>query len=118
MLLTRRAPDHIARPNFLFRATLALHPPTSGCDDQGLPERMRVPCCPSAGLERDTDGEHACRSCRLGQRVNSYSAGKVLSRSFAGRLRTTLFDIHFLNSLSDGVRTLSPVLKRLRIYFS
>src|SRR5260370_31933903 len=39
ILLTRRAPDHIARPNFLFRATLALHPPTSGCDYQGLAER-------------------------------------------------------------------------------
>src|SRR5947207_11990950 len=27
MLLTRRTPDHIARPNFLFWAALALHPP-------------------------------------------------------------------------------------------
>src|SRR5258708_532626 len=78
MLLNRRTPDHIARPNFLFRATLILHPPTSGGADQGLPERMLVPCCPSAGLERDTDSEHACRSWRLDQRVNAYDAGKIL----------------------------------------
>src|SRR5882724_804545 len=108
MLLTRRAPDRIAGSNFLFRATLALDPPAPGRDDQRLPQRMRVPCCPSAGLERDTDGEHTCRSWRLGQWVNAHSAGKVLSRSLAGRLRTALFDIHFLNSFSDGNGTLSP----------
>src|SRR5712692_7420238 len=73
---------------------------------------MPMPRRPSAGLERDTDGEHACRSCRLGQWVNAYSAGKVFSRSFARRLRAALFDIHFLNSFSDGNRTLSPVCLR------
>src|SRR2546422_1943861 len=86
MLLTRRAPDHIARPNFFFRATFALHPPKSGSDDQGLPERMRVPCCPRAGLERDTDAEHARRIGCLEQWVNAYRAGKILVRSFAGGL--------------------------------
>src|SRR2546423_8314428 len=82
MLLTWRAPHHIARSNFLFRATIALHPPTSGCNDQGLSERMPVPCCPSAGLERNTDGEHACRIGCLEQWVNAYHAGKVLSWSY------------------------------------
>src|SRR5713226_9768960 len=86
MPLTRRAPDDIARPNFLFRATLALHPPTSGGDDQGLPERMRVPCCPSAGLERNTDAQNARRIGCLEQWVNAYHAGKILIRSFAGGL--------------------------------
>src|SRR4249920_428422 len=43
VLLARRAPDHIARANLFFRATLALHPSASFRDDQGLPERMRVP---------------------------------------------------------------------------
>src|SRR5881398_1735381 len=95
MLLTRRAPDHIARPNFLLRATLALHPPTSGCDDQGLPEWMRVPCCPGAGLERNTDAQNARRIGCLEQRVNAYHAGKILIRSFAGGLRATSFDVHF-----------------------
>src|SRR2546429_880382 len=106
MLFTRRAPDHIARPNFLLRATLALHPPTSGCDDQGLPEGMLVPCCPSAGLERNTDAQNARRIGCLEQRVNAYIAGEIFGGAFAGRLRATLFDIHFLNSFSDGKRTL------------
>src|SRR5205809_5183505 len=89
MLLTRRAPDHIARPNFFFRATFALHPPKSGSDDQGLPERMRVPCCPRAGLERDTDAEHARWFGCLEQWVNAYRAGKILVRSFAGDRKST-----------------------------
>src|SRR2546423_10743300 len=33
MLLTRRTPDNIAWPNFLFRTALALHPAASGRDD-------------------------------------------------------------------------------------
>src|SRR2546422_10601719 len=37
MLFTRRAPNHIARPNFFFRAAFALNPSTPGRDDQGLP---------------------------------------------------------------------------------
>src|SRR5438132_24618 len=97
MLLTRRAPHDIARPNLLFWTSLALHPATPGRYDQGLPERMDVPCCPGAGLERDTDAEHPCRLGCLEQRVNTDSAGKILVRSFAGRLRTFFCDFHFLN---------------------
>src|SRR5712692_6866320 len=73
---------------------------------------MCMPCCASPGLERDTDREHACRSYGLGQWVNAYHAGKILVRSFARRLRTALFDIHFLNSFSDGNGALSPVCLR------
>src|SRR6266404_1377938 len=80
MLLTRRAPHDIARPNFLFWTSLALHPATPGRDDQCLPERMDVPCSPSAGLERDADAEHACRLGCLEQGVITYSAGKILVR--------------------------------------
>src|SRR5712691_7426355 len=85
-LFDRRAPDHMAGPHFILGATLALLSPTAGCDDQGLPERMRVPCCPGAGLERNTDAQNARRIGRLEQRVNAYQAGKILIRSFAGGL--------------------------------
>src|SRR5712691_6865159 len=47
---------------------------------------VAVPCCPSARLERDTGADHTCRIGCLEQRVNAYTAGKVLGRSFAGRL--------------------------------
>src|SRR5262249_47407276 len=33
----------------------------AGGHDQRLAERMRVPGCACAGLERDTDREHTCR---------------------------------------------------------
>src|SRR2546423_1194376 len=80
MLLTRRTPDNIAWPNFLFRTALALYPAASGRDDQCLPERMSVPCCPSTGLEGHTDGEHARRSGRLGQWVDTYNPGEIVGR--------------------------------------
>src|ERR687898_2500864 len=44
MLLIRRKPDHITWVDFLDRATPSLHPPAAGRDDQGLAERMGVPC--------------------------------------------------------------------------
>jgi hypothetical protein len=86
MLLTRGTPDYIAGSNYLFRTTLALHPPTSKGDDECLPERMLVPGCSSAGLERNTHAEHARRIGRLEQGVNAYGTGKIISRSFAGGL--------------------------------
>ncbi len=79
MLLIRWAPDNIARTNFLFWGAFALHPPTPGRDDQGLPERMCVPCCPRTGLERDTDSENARGIGCLEQRINTYRAGKYSS---------------------------------------
>ena len=48
--------------------------------------RMGVPGGSSAGLERDTGAAHACRLGCLEQGINANHAGKVLGRSFAGRL--------------------------------
>ena len=53
VLLAGREPDHVAGPDLLDRAALALHPAAAGRDDQRLPERMRVPGSASARLERD-----------------------------------------------------------------
>src|SRR5437867_10097977 len=61
MLLARRAPDDVTRPNLLDRASPALYQAAASCHDQGLTQRMDMPCCPSAGLERDTDAEGAGR---------------------------------------------------------
>ncbi len=86
MLLARREPDHVARPNFLDRAAPALHPAAASRHDQGLAQRVGVPCCPSAGLERDTGARRACRIVRLEQGVDADRAGEPISRPFAGRL--------------------------------
>src|SRR6266496_4491803 len=98
MSLTRLEPDHVTRPNFLDRTTPALDPAAASRHDQGLAQRVAVPCCPSAGLERDTSTDRACRIGCLEQGVNAYRAGKILGRSFARRLRATSCNVHVLNS--------------------
>src|SRR6266566_2551107 len=47
---------------------------------------VAVPCGPSAGLECDTDADRACRIGCLEQGISAYRAGKILGRSFPGRL--------------------------------
>ena len=53
VLLAGREPDHIAGPDLLDRSALALSPAAAGRHDQGLTERMRMPCGPRARLEGD-----------------------------------------------------------------
>ena len=53
MLFARREPDHVAGPDFLDRPAPTLRPAAAGRHDQGLAERMRVPCGTGAGLEGD-----------------------------------------------------------------
>src|SRR5205823_6001743 len=43
VFLARREPDDVTGPYLLDGAALALHAPGARGDDQGLPERMRVP---------------------------------------------------------------------------
>ena len=57
MLLTRRDPDHVTRPNLLDRAAPALHPAAASRHDQSLAQRVGVPGRPGAGLERDAGAE-------------------------------------------------------------
>ena len=71
MLLARREPDDVARPDFLDRAALPLHPADAGGDDQRLAERMGVPGGTRAGLERDAGAATAGRIGRLEQRVDA-----------------------------------------------
>jgi hypothetical protein len=64
---------------------LALHPPATSCDNQGLTKRVGVPCRSSARLERDTGASRACRKVCLKQRVNAYPAGEPVGWSVVGR---------------------------------
>jgi hypothetical protein len=86
VLLARREPDHVTRPDFLHRAAPPLCPPATGRHDQVLTERVSVPCCPRAGLEGDAGTDNTRRSGRVEQRVNAHGAGKIFCRPFAGRL--------------------------------
>ena len=83
MLLTRREPDHVTGPNWLDGATPALHETAASRHDEGLTQRVGVPGCASAGLERDAGGEYAGRSVCLNQGVDAYGAGEILGRPFA-----------------------------------
>src|SRR6266566_3865233 len=65
MLLPRRNPDHVTRPNFLDRTSPALDPAAAGRDDESLTERVRVPCGPRARLESYAGALNACRIGRL-----------------------------------------------------
>src|SRR6266705_2572675 len=80
MLLTWRAPHNVARSNLLDRTSPALHETATGCDDQNLTPRMRMPCCSSARFEGHTSSESTFGIGRLEQRVMrtvpvKYSAG-------------------------------------------
>src|SRR5437773_6857064 len=86
MLFSRQDRDHIARPNLLDRASPSLYAAAAGRHDQRLAQRVGVPCCPSAGLERNTGAERACRSVCLEQGINAHRAGKIIGRSLAGGL--------------------------------
>src|SRR5260370_13151868 len=94
MLLTRRNPDDVTRPNLLDRPSPALCPATTSRHDQGLTERVRVPCGSGTGLEGDTGADSAGRSVRTKQRITMHCAREILRRSFAGRLRSASLDFH------------------------
>ena len=86
MFLARRYPDNITRPNFLDKASPALHKAAAGRHDQYLAERVSVPCSAGAGLECYTCAKRTRGIVCLEQGVYTYRAGKILGRSFAGRL--------------------------------
>src|SRR2546428_9072596 len=102
MFLARRAPDHVAGADFFDRGSPALNQAAASRDDEGLPQRVRVPRRPGAGLEGDTDAERPRRVGCLEQRVDADRAGEVLGGSLSGGLSAAPLDVHtasFLYSL-------------------
>jgi len=53
MLLSRLEPDDIARPDLFDRAAPSLDKANTGCNEQRLPKRMRMPRRSGAGFESD-----------------------------------------------------------------
>ncbi len=101
MLLTGWEPDHVTGPDLLDRSSPALREAAASRHDQGLAERVSVPCCPSARLERDTRTGRARRIGRLEQGIDADRAGKVVGWSLPRGLGAASLDFHrsFLHSL-------------------
>jgi hypothetical protein len=101
VLLARREPDHVARPDLLDRPAPALRQPAAGGHDERLAERVGVPRRPCAGLERNAGPDHARRIGRLEQWIDTHGAAEVLGRPLAGQLRAASLDVHDLNSFTS-----------------
>ncbi len=99
MLLARRNPHHVARPDLLPRPAPALGPAAAGDHDQGLAQRVGVPGGPGSRLEGDRGAGCARRSGGLEQRIDPHRAGEPVGRSSAGRAGTTSGDVHHYFSL-------------------
>ena len=61
VLLARREPDHITRPDLLDWSARALDSAAASHDDEDLTERMRLPCRPRAWLESYAGTLNKCR---------------------------------------------------------
>jgi hypothetical protein len=83
MLLTGRKPDHVARPDFLDRATPPLHPPETERNDQRLTEWMCMSCGAGTRFERNARCTGTCRFMRFEEWVNANCASEPLCRSLA-----------------------------------
>src|SRR5881227_3284781 len=79
MLLVRRKPDHIARPDFFDRSAPTLRPSEAGRDDQRLTKWMCMPRSACTRLERDVCTTHTCRLWSFKQRINPHGPGKPVS---------------------------------------
>ena len=86
LLLSRWEPVHIARANLFGQPALTLRYPAAGCHAQDLAERVSVPCCASAGLDRGVGTDYACQSVRMEPGINAHHAPEMLGRSLAGWL--------------------------------
>jgi hypothetical protein len=92
VFLARRNPDDIPFADFLGRTASWLNPARASRDDQRLTQRVRVPCCARAGLERHAAAGGPGRSGRVEQRIGAYSAREVLGWSLPGKLRSASRD--------------------------
>src|SRR6266571_3448339 len=101
MLLARRAPNYVARPDLPDRAAPALHKTAAARHDERLAQGMRVPVAACAWLERDVGAARACRTGRLEQRVDAHRAGEIFGRPSGRGLRTVAFDVHLQSPVFD-----------------
>ena len=83
VLLVWWKPDDVARTDFFDRPAFGLRPAKAGRDNQGLAERMGVPCGTGARLEGDVTAAHTWRIANLEHGVDADGAGKIGFGPFA-----------------------------------
>jgi hypothetical protein len=94
VLLARREPDDVARPDLLDRSAPALGAPDALGDEQGLAERVGVPVGAGAGLEADAGALDALRSRGVEQRVDADHTGEPVGWALAGWPAAGTEDLH------------------------
>lgn len=86
MLFAGRKPNNVAGADFFHGSVFALRPAATGCDNESLAQRMRMPCGSRAGLERDACAGDAGRRGRLEQWIDAHCAGEPVCRALVGWL--------------------------------
>src|SRR5690348_1913614 len=94
VFLAWRRPDHVAGPDFPNRSTPALHEAAPRHDDECLPERVRVPCAPCAGIERHAAARHARGLGCTEEWPDFHPAAEVLFRTVLRRHGIDALDFH------------------------
>src|SRR4051812_33847221 len=94
VLFARGKPDDVTGSNLFNGSAPALDAARPGCHDQRLAERMGVPGGARAGLECHGRTRSSGGSGGLKERIDTDGAGKPVTGSFRGRLRTCSSDLH------------------------
>jgi hypothetical protein len=94
MLVTWRAPDHVASTNFDDGFAFSLSPSAACGDDERLPEGMGMPGAPCTRFERHAHHRNARGFWRRVQRVHANVTRKVRFRGFPRGLRAYTHKIH------------------------
>src|SRR3989449_3327661 len=76
MLLARRRQYYITRTNLLDMSIFSLNPALAGRDDEGLTERMLMPCSPCSRLEGNAGSLNKRRIMCLKKRIHPNISSK------------------------------------------
>src|SRR3982750_2331658 len=94
VLFARGEPHHVAGANLFNGSAPALDAAEPGCHDQRLAERMGVPGGARAWLECHGRTRSSGGRGGLKQRIDTDRAGKPVTGSLLGRLRTCSSNLH------------------------
>src|SRR5579871_1687589 len=99
VLLPRREPNHISRPDLFNRSAIPLCPAQAPSNDQSLTQRMRMPRRPSARLKGNARTLYERRIWRLKKWIDPYSPREPVGGTFDRGLRTAAFNLHGYSSM-------------------
>ena len=99
VLLARREPDHITRPDLLERSAFSLNPSAARRNDQDLTERMRVPSSSRTRLKCNAGALNKRRIGCLKKGIDANGTSEPLLWAFRRWLGANSFDFHFAELL-------------------